>query len=69
MEGNALLVEMWSYTVKMEAIKERWYLKVLPFGLILEGYIRRKLRLGFERLENELDDLALQEGKSRNQLW
>lgn len=68
MEGNALLVEMWSYTVKMEAIKNRLY-RMLLFGLILEGYIRRKLRLGFERLENELDDFALQEGESRNQLW
>lgn len=69
MEGNALLVEMWSYTVKMEAIKNRLYIRMLLFGLIFEGYIRRKLRLVFERLENELDDLALQEGESRNQLW
>lgn len=69
MEGNALLVEMWSYTVKMEAIKNRLYIRMLLFGLIFEGYIRRKLRLVFERLENELDDFALQEGESRNQLW
>lgn len=69
MEGNALLVEMWSYTVKMEAIKNRLYIRMLLFGLIFEGYIRRKLRLVFERLEIELDDFALQEGESRNQLW